>query len=1027
MSTNLTPSDGEGIFNDNHDPTRPVPLTPDSRLNVNSNIDNQVEDAPKRLLLNHYGVESRQEQPRKKVKTEHTGETATKNSTFQHKGSGIIGEYMNRKSEVEGKPPIIAHVDLTGDDDDDEVQIVGARTKDDEIVCYGRLFFQLNAFLCPKPSKKAVYISDSRWPPIISKLVRKLENRNNIVVGVVDPFQKEFAHIIPDQAGPIAKAMDGIPEFRLAMMVLSRPKRQPEWPHQEVSYSIPAQANVYGRRIDLTRVGHLFGQANMFFSTPTMVEKNIAVVNPHSNKKTATQVKVSGPTNPRPVLDDYRTNEEVAQHMANMIDQWSKKQGRELPETDAPASVKTPLLQHQKQALTFMLNREKPRTYDDSSVDSLTLSLWRQKTSVTKGVVYEEVLSGIRVRQEPAQVYGGLLADVMGLGKTLEALSLVASTSLAAEAFGKEQPDRKIREDDHIRGHCKATLIVCPTSTVQNWELQIREHLDAEFLTYYVYHGQGRTNDAAQLQRYDVVVTTYGTVASDFRGLSSPSPLGQLKWFRVILDEAHTIREPKAQQSMACYGLNAQRRWAMTGTPIQNRISDLGSLTRFLRLYPYNEAAFFNQYIGSKAVAADENYLEKLRMFVDSFCLRRDREKIDLPNRSDIISKLTFSETERKMHDHFRERAMIQIEEMISSKNKKSGVHLHMLKGITTLRLICAHGRDLLKEAEIKELQGMSAAEPIDLDGDGGDLRTITKRQAYENFNMMVETEGDFCMQCDSRLTGESPQANGDGVRAYMLPCLDLLCANCFAAKKTLFDSTEDEYALECPFCGLDVAAQYIPIDATEGVLPDDTFNGAEEDNKFSTYKGPQTKTKALLRDIQQMTEESKALEALGERPLKCVVFSEFTSNLTLIEKALQRPGYNFARIDGSMTLNARRKVLAAFDTDDSLIILLASIKAAGQGLNLTIASRAFIMEPMWNPAAEAQAVDRIYRIGQKRAVIIKRYQIEDSIEMKIVELARKKMVLAGVAMGASSKQHEKLSKGQQREQNLKDIVSLFK
>jgi SNF2 family DNA or RNA helicase len=106
------------------------------------------------------------------------------------------------------------------------------------------------------------------------------------------------------------------------------------------------------------------------------------------------------------------------------------------------------------------------------------------------------------------------------------------------------------------------------------------------------------------------------------------------------------------------------------------------------------------------------------------------------------------------------------------------------------------------------------------------------------------------------------------------------------------------------------------------------------------------------------------------------------------------------------------------------MTILLASTKAAGQGLNLTAASRAFIMEPMWNPAAEAQAVDRIYRIGQKREVFIKRYQIEDSIEEKIVQLARKKQDLAKKAMDRTKEM--KMSKTKQREEKMKDIVALF-
>ena len=987
----------------------------------------QHDGPPKRFLESLYGVEARTEQPVKKVKVDHMGEINGKtNQSFQHKGSGVIGAYINEKTGDDLKPPTDnGVVDLTNEDDDD-IQVISSHSRSDEIVCLGKLLITLEVYLCPKPKKKAQYISDQQWPIIHVTWLRKPENKNNYVIDVLDPFDTEFAKVHPDHAHVFAKSMASFENFRIGQsFVTPRHKKPDDWPHRPCSYTIRMQANFYCRRGDVERIGRYYGQNNMFFGPPNMSDKGVEIVNPHKQHKTPLQRKLGGSSSHGQMLSDTRTNEEVAEHMANMIDEWAKKQEKELPETEAPDTILTELLPHQKQALSFMLGRESMRTYDEEN-ETLSLSLWRKKT-LNHGTVYEDIVSGVKVNVEPDQVFGGLLADVMGLGKTLEALALVAKTASAAEEFGKERPSRHDPRQADIKSHAKGTLIVCPTSTVQNWDNQIKEHLDTNKVTYYIYHGQKRTTNVFDLKKYDVVITTYGTVSSDAK--TKPSILEQLKWFRIVLDEAHTIREPKAQQSIACYSLHAQRRWCLTGTPIQNRLADLNSLTKFLQLYPYDEVSYFNQYIGGKTLVQDPSYLDKLRLFVDSFCLRRTREKIDLPDRKDLVSRLQFSEAERRMHDYFKEKAKVRIDEIIDSKSKKSGVHLHMLKGITTLRLVCAHGRDLLKEKDLKELQGMTAADAINLDEDA-EVRTITKREAYENFNLMAEADQDFCHACDTKLTGESPQANGiddSGSRCYVLPCMDTLCSSCFSNEKELFDSAEDGMPMECPFCGLDIAPQYVPIDTsvTDMLnLPEDTPEETEE-NKLTKYTGPKTKAKALMVDIAQIKQESKVLEEQGEKPLKCVVFSEFTSNLSLIERVLIANGYTFVRIDGSMSLPARRKVLDAFDNDDDVTILLASIKAAGQGLNLTAASRAFIMEPMWNPAAEAQAVDRIYRIGQKRDVVIKRYIIEESIEGKIVELARKKTMLASAAMGGGDQ--KRLTKKEQRMQNLKDMQSLFK
>ena len=99
------------------------------------------------------------------------------------------------------------------------------------------------------------------------------------------------------------------------------------------------------------------------------------------------------------------------------------------------------------------------------------------------------------------------------------------------------------------------------------------------------------------------------------------------------------------------------------------------------------------------------------------------------------------------------------------------------------------------------------------------------------------------------------------------------------------------------------------------------------------------------------------------------------------------------------MTREARNKSLSAFDKDTSVTIILVSIGAGGLGLNLTKANKAFVMEPQFNPAAEAQAVDRVHRLGQTRPVTIKRFIMEGSFEEKMLELQRKKKDLANLAM----------------------------
>jgi SNF2 family DNA or RNA helicase len=122
------------------------------------------------------------------------------------------------------------------------------------------------------------------------------------------------------------------------------------------------------------------------------------------------------------------------------------------------------------------------------------------------------------------------------------------------------------------------------------------------------------------------------------------------------------------------------------------------------------------------------------------------------------------------------------------------------------------------------------------------------------------------------------------------------------------------------------------------------------------------------------------------------------------------------------MTLAARMKALELFAKDDSITILLATIGAGGVGLNLTSASRVFIMEPQYNPAAVAQAVDRVHRLGQTRPVETYQFIMKGSIEEKIQELAKKKQQLADMSMNRG-----KLDKREVQEARMREYRSLFK
>eukprot|EP00052_Salpingoeca_macrocollata_P027422 m.260424 g.260424 ORF g.260424 m.260424 type:complete len:121 (-) comp22739_c9_seq2:41-403(-) len=103
------------------------------------------------------------------------------------------------------------------------------------------------------------------------------------------------------------------------------------------------------------------------------------------------------------------------------------------------------------------------------------------------------------------------------------------------------------------------------------------------------------------------------------------------------------------------------------------------------------------------------------------------------------------------------------------------------------------------------------------------------------------------------------------------------------------------------------------------------------------------------------------------------------------------------------MSATHRAKVIEAFNTTPQISVFLISLKAGGVALNLTAASRVFLMDPWWNPAVEAQAMDRIHRLGQHRPIVVKRLLVENSIESRIDQLQEKKTLLFQSTVGQDS------------------------
>lgn len=259
--------------------------------------------------------------------------------------------------------------------------------------------------------------------------------------------------------------------------------------------------------------------------------------------------------------------------------------------------------------------------------------------------------------------FGALLADDMGLGKTVQVITELLDGQDNASA---------------------PSLIVCPTSLLGNWQKEIGRF--APGLRLYIHHGGDRFHDEAFLKACrssDIILTTYQLAGRDAKELRA------MEWKTVVLDEAQYIKNFGTKQAQSVMKLQAPQRIAMTGTPVENRLSELWSIFQFLNPgYLGTHASFRSRYSGTPESSGEA--LEKLRKLVAPFLLRRLKSdpdiRKDLPEKIELKSYCSLTVEQAVMYEGVTQELMTSLDGMSGIARKGQ-----VLSSLTRLKQICDH------------------------------------------------------------------------------------------------------------------------------------------------------------------------------------------------------------------------------------------------------------------------------------------------------------------------------------------------
>ncbi|CAG0917980.1 unnamed protein product [Notodromas monacha] len=552
-----------------------------------------------------------------------------------------------------------------------------------------------------------------------------------------------------------------------------------------------------------------------------------------------------------------------------------------------------------------------------------------------------------------AQLYAaatsGILADEMGLGKTVQVIALVCHLV----AMG-------------VRS--KPYMIVVPLSTITNWSLEFDRF--APEIPYIIYHGPEQTRRPLLKQCHKsvplksipetmkpVILTTYETVVYDANLLSA------IDWSFIVVDEGHRLKNHKCRLAQMLRTMRTANRFLLTGTPLQNDMSELWALLNFLMPDVFNNLSDFSSWFDPASLASSDadsilmneersnQVISKFHEIISPFMLRRVKAEcgLNLPPKREILVKCRMTDTQLRLYEAILDYSIF----------------------------------DIVKSRKDKE--------DVKRDEKGRPIRLSAKM----DFKIFYERNG----MSENALT------------SYYSKVADIMSYRKTSASSCgMVKDYEFNVKMQSPISQLQKCASHpyllaYPLDPAGGYLMDEN----------------------IVNSCGKMLMLDRLLTRLLERGHKVLIFSHFVLTVNVLQDYLYLKGIEFSRLDGTMKLSDRAENIKKFNDDPNRNIFLLSTRAGGLGLNLMAADTVIIYDSDWNPQVDLQAQDRAHRIGQTKPVIVYRFVTMDTVDEVIMARAAAKRKLETAILGVGDYSSRKYSAPEEEKNVMDEVTKKLK